>query len=161
MPNRFYITTAIAYANNQPGLHTLYEVIGADAIARWHREALITPIWEGPSNIQALDLLEAMEKKGAHLLFLEEVSALLEGHGEAEAALALETAEKTLAFLKGEKEAVWYAKEALRRLADALSVAVLLNLGEAYEPVARLYAHRFLKREEYPAWAGGWLLTQR
>ncbi|MDQ3127906.1 MAG: methionine--tRNA ligase [Chloroflexota bacterium] len=34
---RFYLTTAIAYANNQPGLHTLYEVIGADAIARWHR----------------------------------------------------------------------------------------------------------------------------
>ncbi len=34
---RFYVTTAIAYANNQPGLHTLYEVIGADVIARWHR----------------------------------------------------------------------------------------------------------------------------
>jgi methionyl-tRNA synthetase len=34
---RFYITTAIAYANSRPGLHTLYEVIGADAIARWHR----------------------------------------------------------------------------------------------------------------------------
>ena len=35
--DRFYITTAIAYANNKPGLHTLYEVIGADVIARWHR----------------------------------------------------------------------------------------------------------------------------
>ncbi len=34
---RFYLTTAIAYPNNRPGLHTLYEVIGADAIARWHR----------------------------------------------------------------------------------------------------------------------------
>jgi methionyl-tRNA synthetase len=34
---RYYLTTAIAYANNRPGLHTLYEVIGADAIARWHR----------------------------------------------------------------------------------------------------------------------------
>ena len=34
---RFYLTTAIAYANNRPGLHTLYEVIGADVIARWHR----------------------------------------------------------------------------------------------------------------------------
>ena len=33
----FYLTTAIAYANNRPGLHTLYEVIGADVIARWHR----------------------------------------------------------------------------------------------------------------------------
>ncbi len=36
-PQRYYLTTSIAYANNKPGLHTLYEVIGADAIARWHR----------------------------------------------------------------------------------------------------------------------------
>ena len=34
---RYYLTTAIAYANNKPGLHTLYEVIGADVVARWHR----------------------------------------------------------------------------------------------------------------------------
>ena len=34
---RFYVTTAIAYANNAPGLHTVYEVIGADVVARWHR----------------------------------------------------------------------------------------------------------------------------
>ena len=39
MPDRprYYLTTSIAYANNKPGLHTLYEVIAADAIARWHR----------------------------------------------------------------------------------------------------------------------------
>ena len=32
MPDRprYYLTTAIAYPNNKPGLHTLYEVIGAD-----------------------------------------------------------------------------------------------------------------------------------
>ena len=34
---RYYLTTSIAYANNKPGIHTLYEVIGSDAIARWHR----------------------------------------------------------------------------------------------------------------------------
>ena len=34
---RFYLTTSIAYANNKPGIHTLYEVIGADVLARWHR----------------------------------------------------------------------------------------------------------------------------
>jgi methionyl-tRNA synthetase len=34
---RFYVTTSIAYANAKPGVHTLYEVIGADVIARWHR----------------------------------------------------------------------------------------------------------------------------
>ncbi len=37
MSDRYYITTAIAYANNRPGLHTLYEVVGADVLARWHR----------------------------------------------------------------------------------------------------------------------------
>ena len=37
LPHRYYLTTAIAYPNNRPGLHTLYEVIGADAIARWYR----------------------------------------------------------------------------------------------------------------------------
>ena len=36
---RYYLTTAIAYANNKPGLHTLYEVVAADAVARWRRMA--------------------------------------------------------------------------------------------------------------------------
>ena len=35
--SRYYLTTSIAYANNKPGIHTLYEVIGADVIARWYR----------------------------------------------------------------------------------------------------------------------------
>ena len=37
LPSRYYLTTSIPYANNRPGLHTLYEVIGADVIARWYR----------------------------------------------------------------------------------------------------------------------------
>jgi methionyl-tRNA synthetase len=36
-PRKHYLTTAIPYANTAPGLHTLYEVIGADVLARWHR----------------------------------------------------------------------------------------------------------------------------
>ena len=30
MPDRYYLTTSIAYANSRPGIHTLYEVIGSD-----------------------------------------------------------------------------------------------------------------------------------
>ena len=37
MRERYSLTTAIAYANSRPGLHTLYEVVGADVVARWHR----------------------------------------------------------------------------------------------------------------------------
>jgi methionyl-tRNA synthetase len=37
MPDRYYLTTSIAYANSRPGIHTLYEVIGSDVVARWYR----------------------------------------------------------------------------------------------------------------------------
>ena len=37
LTTRYYLTTAIAYANNRPGLHTLFDVFGADVMARWHR----------------------------------------------------------------------------------------------------------------------------
>ena len=37
MPGRYYLTTAIFYPSPAPPLHSLFEVIGADAIARYHR----------------------------------------------------------------------------------------------------------------------------
>jgi len=128
-------------------------------VARWHREALITPIWEGPSNIQALDLLEAMQKKRAHESFLAEFLPMLERAGTAEAQRAREIIETTLARLGrcGPEEAQWYAKDAVARLADAAQVGLLYNLAETaggrYAKLAALYAHRFLEGEEYPSWA--------
>lgn len=129
------------------------------AVARWHREALITPIWEGPSNIQALDLLETMRKKHAHEPFLAEFVPLLDAVNTPEALLAHTTIETTLARLAelGPDEAQWHAKAAVRTLADAAQVALLYALaetgGERYAKLATLYARRFLAHEEYPAWA--------
>ena len=37
MRDRYYLTTAIFYPSPAPPLHSLFEVIGADAIARYHR----------------------------------------------------------------------------------------------------------------------------
>jgi len=34
---RYYLTTAIFYPSKQPALHSLFEAIGADAIARYRR----------------------------------------------------------------------------------------------------------------------------
>jgi methionyl-tRNA synthetase len=39
MDERFYLTTAIFYPSAAPPLHSLYEAIGADALARYHRLA--------------------------------------------------------------------------------------------------------------------------
>ena len=37
MDDRYYLTTAIFYPSPAPALHSLFEAIGADAIARYHR----------------------------------------------------------------------------------------------------------------------------
>ena len=129
------------------------------AVARWHREALITPIWEGPSNIQALDLLEAIGKKQAHEPFVERFSALLERSGTPQAKRARALIETELAALtrRSARQAQWYGKQLLTRLADAATVALLDRLaeaaGERFAKLSALYACRFIEGEEYPDWA--------
>ncbi len=130
------------------------------AVARWHREALITPIWEGPANIQALDMLEAIAKKHAHEAFVAEITELLGRAGTEEAEIARRRLDETLsaqAAAQSRAGAEWIAKHTLRRLADAAAVALLYDLapagGERYAKLAALYARRFLAGEEYPAWA--------
>ncbi|OGO29651.1 MAG: acyl-CoA dehydrogenase [Chloroflexi bacterium RBG_16_54_18] len=128
------------------------------AVARLHREALVTSIWEGSSNIQALDLLEAMHKKGAHEPFLDEILPMLERANSPAARLAsqaLQESLRTMATLSN-PQAQWVAKDMLRSLADAAQVALLYSLsengGERYARLAELYSEHFLLHEPYPAW---------
>jgi alkylation response protein AidB-like acyl-CoA dehydrogenase len=128
-------------------------------IARLHREALITTIWEGSSNIQALDMLEAMAKKSAHEPFLDELHDLLKDEDGPESQLAkdqLHDVFNSMGDLSPSKMQ-WYSKGVLQKFADILQVALLFSFteegGERYEKLARLYATRFLGGEEYPDWA--------
>jgi acyl-CoA dehydrogenase len=134
------------------------------AISRLHRESLVTAIWEGSSNIQALDMLEAMHKKGAHESFLDEFLRMLADADTAEARHAATRLEKTMQQLASlsRQEAEWYSKDALRTLADVAQAALLYRLAtqvndaeanQRYEKLARLYARRFLFGEAYPGWA--------
>jgi len=83
---RYYLTTAIAYANNKPGLHTLYEVIGADAIARLRRMSgdevrFLTGTDEYSVNIAVRAAEEGLDPKtfvdGKVALFRESEARLL------------------------------------------------------------------------------------
>jgi acyl-CoA dehydrogenase len=128
------------------------------AVARWHREALITPIWEGPSNIQALDFLETLRKQRAHEAFLDTVIAPLCTLADPSARLAADNARRAISQLLELPPAAaeWHAKDALVCVADAAQVAALYRMaetaGERYEKLARLYATRFIAHEEYPSW---------
>lgn len=131
------------------------------AVARLHRESLVTAIWEGASNIQALDMLEAMQKKGAHEPFLDEMFTFLERAGTNEAKLTRDILGQEMDHLAavGADQAQWYSKDALRSFADVAQVALLYDLastaGERYAKLAVLYTQRFLVGRSYPDWALG------
>ena len=128
-------------------------------VERLHREALITPIWEGPSNIQALDMLEVMVKKKAHLTLLEDMRSaagrIADGRDVAEQ--AMKGMEETLAQLSsGDSRAVEFsAKDALNRLGHSIAVMVLLDIGNKLRiqrivSMARLYSLHFIDGKPYP-----------
>lgn len=127
-------------------------------IERLHREALITPIWEGTSNIQALDMLEAMAKKRAHIPLLRDMESILEEihEGRSVAQLAFSTIKETLVQLANynEIEAQFYAKEILMTLGHSIAVMLLAHVGNKlglsrFITLANLYSTRYLKRRDF------------
>ena len=131
-------------------------------VERWHREALITPIWEGPSNIRALDLLEVIAKKDVTQLLRAEIdrngSAIRTG--QTLFAFAHTRIEESLRSLTScsETEAQFFGKDLLDELGHAIAVMELLRIADALRSsrmglVAALYARRYLerKRYDYPA----------
>jgi alkylation response protein AidB-like acyl-CoA dehydrogenase len=128
-------------------------------VERLHREALITPIWEGPSNIQALDMLEVMVKKNAHMTLLDDMGAL-----EGDLVEGKETADRAL---KGMKEALaklesfdpttaeFSAKDTLNLLGHSIATIMLLRIGAGlgmrrFGSIAELYGSRFLDGKPFP-----------
>lgn len=129
-------------------------------IERLHREALITPIWEGPSNIQALDMLEVISKKNAHLTLLDDMKRLQEGtvRDKGVAELAMRNMREALGRLSSSADdtiAQFYAKDTLNTLGHAIATIMLLEIGnklgiERFLTIGRLYALRFLEGKPYP-----------
>jgi hypothetical protein len=135
--------------------------------ARLFRDAMVLPVWEGPVNIQALELLRvATAKQRGDRAFLERVSGILEGAPEAldgEAAVlraALGDCEGALAYLRGNpEEGPRHARRLLDLMADTLAGALLVEEAsfdlKAGDLRKGLIARRFLERRFGPRAAIG------
>ncbi|PVU77150.1 DNA alkylation response protein [Sulfolobus islandicus] len=120
-------------------------------IERLHREALITPIWEGTGNIQALEMLEAMVKKEAHRQLIRDLEGIVNEAKD-------EIASKTLDFIKDkattlltyrEYEMQFYSKDLLLTLGHGISVILLSHMGrklgiKRFTMLSKIYYERFL-----------------
>lgn len=127
-------------------------------IERWHREALITPIWEGASNIQALDMLEAVMKKKAHIQLLSDfkniLSEIREEKSTAESCYHSleESIDKLLSM--GMEEAQFHAKYSMEVMGHSMAAILLIHIGNKtgnndFIRAGSLYARRFVKKEDY------------
>jgi alkylation response protein AidB-like acyl-CoA dehydrogenase len=127
-------------------------------VERWHREALITPIWEGASNIQALDMLEAIMKKKAHIRLLSDFSGII-----SEIRDERKTAEICYGYMKesidklvamGNDEAQFHAKYCMEAMGHSMAAILLIHIGnktgnDDFIKAGSLYAKRFVQKEDY------------
>ncbi|HLI46947.1 MAG TPA: acyl-CoA dehydrogenase family protein [Geobacterales bacterium] len=126
-------------------------------IARLHREALITPIWEGGSNIQALDMLEVIFKKNAHNQLILDMENLIEDMKDDETALsAYSLLKQVFADLNNlkEKDLLFNAKHILMKIGHSVAVIVLSHIGykfnlERFTYLAKLYFDRYLQKNTF------------
>ena len=125
--------------------------------ARLYRDALVTAVWEGPANIQALELLRAVAGKlPGDKAFLSRVDGVLQalpdGLGDASARVreSLTDCREALAFLRANPgDGPRLARRLMDLLADTLSAALLLEEAagdlEAGDRRKALIAERFAR----------------
>ena len=102
-------------------------------VAKFHRDAIVTSIWEGTSNIQALDMLEAIQKKKAHILFLKEFDQLTSAIPDDRVRSMLnEERGNLVSFLNSMLElgtGELFAKDLLSKLGEYASSVLLYSVG--------------------------------
>ncbi|MFW5963342.1 MAG: acyl-CoA dehydrogenase family protein [Natronomonas sp.] len=141
------------------------EILGGNGYVREHtterllRDAQVLPIWEGPSNILALDVLRALNRENAHEALLPYVQEKLDGvehplleelADEVEAEfLDLQNALATMATEDGDY-AQYHAKRLADFIFDVVSAALLLEeaqwqIDEEENGRKALVAQRFVE----------------
>ena len=102
-------------------------------VAKFHRDAIVTSIWEGTSNIQALDMLEAIQKKKAHILFLEEFDKLTSAFPDQKVKSMLNKEREKIVLLLNSMlnlgTGELFAKDLLSKLGEYASTVLLYSVG--------------------------------
>ena len=127
-------------------------------IEKFHRDSIVTSIWEGTSNIQALDLMDLLRRKNIHLAIKEELLDMVENLRDRKWKIRVVEAillkfESVERWLSG-KNTEMHAKDLLNGLANAISLAHLFKLSdldrtERSRQVASIYYYmHFIRNDE-------------
>lgn len=109
-------------------------------IAKFHRDALVTSIWEGTSNIQSLDMLESIVKKGTLSMFAERINHILDSNLKLRS-LKLEL-DSILSFAEKNKENGTLeinSKVLLRKIGQLTEITLIGDLASRFERFEAIY----------------------
>lgn len=122
-------------------------------IAKFHRDALVTSIWEGTSNIQSLDMLEAIIKKNAASLFFEKMETIMQNVKDKSSRENLKVAyERTKRYLEEAIKSGYaecHSKELLRKLGEFCEINLMYDLYEKNGNQRDLHVANLLFAEIY------------
>jgi hypothetical protein len=106
--------------------------------ARLLRDAQVLTVWEGPANIQALELLRMVQPaQGGFEAFAQRVESVVAGlpdglgDGGVSLAAALGDCRNAVAHIRAQEEGSRHARRLLDRMADTLCAALLLEEASA------------------------------
>lgn len=126
-------------------------------VAKFHRDSIVTSIWEGTSNIQALELLEVLTRKNGVDLVLDHLKTEAEGIKDEDKRTLIreyidELKEETMRVINGGSPQ-FYSKELLRKYGEITASIYLSRLSESakeekghFKSIARLYDLRHLEK---------------
>ncbi len=118
----------------------MLEVIGGKGffaefpMEKFHRDAIVTSIWEGTSNIQALDLLEILSRKHTHERLFSDLFALADVFHDSELRDRIlnrirETRRDVVSLLQSDKPE-FYGKDIIGRLGHITAAVHLTAVAE-------------------------------
>ena len=153
-----YLTAEYAIAS----CRTALELIGGNGytsdypIARLYRDAQVLTVWEGPANIQALELLRLLGPKydGAQE-YERRLRNIIEHAPDALASILRHRLDEDLAAIvtttRDQASSIRYARKLLHRLSESLAFALLCEVAaQSGDPTQPLSAIRYAEELDPP-----------
>ncbi len=119
-------------------------------VEKFHRDSIVTSLWEGTSNIQALDFLELVRKKNIDEKLFSLISSIIMKLKRENADIlrkAFDTAYERINGMKKSGNNEYFAKDMLNMLGYLSATAFMLSISEKtgsreMELASRIYCYR-------------------
>ncbi|CAC11784.1 acyl-CoA dehydrogenase related protein [Thermoplasma acidophilum] len=119
-------------------------------VEKFHRDSIVTSLWEGTSNIQALDFLEIVQKRGIDEKILALVWNIMDNLSSENAAMlkaAFDSVRERMVSYKNSENMEYFAKDILNMFGYLSALAYMFSVSEktgnpGMQMAARIYYYR-------------------